>query len=177
MARLLDHYNTTVAAELQTKFGVTNKMAIPKLDKIVINMGVGRATQDKALIEAAVDSLANSRGAVRFARGDLRGAVADFDRALDADPGYAEAYHNRGVARHSLGDLGPAIADFDRALRLDPGRAGSYYDRGVARLSRLRVPFRKRPQAGLGLDQQEARFAIGDQVPNSGGDTRHLHAT
>ena len=57
MARLLDHYNTTVATELATKFGVTNKMAIPKLEKIVINMGVGRATQDKALIEAAVDSL------------------------------------------------------------------------------------------------------------------------
>src|SRR4051812_16464717 len=62
MARLMDHYNTTVAAELQTKFGVTNKMAIPKLDKIVINMGVGRASQDKALIEAAVDSLAKISG-------------------------------------------------------------------------------------------------------------------
>src|SRR3984957_15276039 len=62
MARLLDHYNTTVAGELATKFGVTNKMAIPKLDKIVINMGVGRATQDKALIEAAVDSLARITG-------------------------------------------------------------------------------------------------------------------
>ena len=62
MARLLDHYNTTVATELATKFGVTNKMAIPKLDKIVINMGVGRATQDKALIEAAVDSLTKIAG-------------------------------------------------------------------------------------------------------------------
>ncbi len=62
MARLLDQYNTTVAAEIATKFGVTNKMAIPKLDKIVINMGVGRATQDKALIEAAVDSLAKIAG-------------------------------------------------------------------------------------------------------------------
>jgi len=62
MARLQDHYNTTVASELATKFGVTNKMAIPKLDKIVINMGVGRATQDKALMEAAVDSLAKISG-------------------------------------------------------------------------------------------------------------------
>src|SRR6202034_715809 len=62
MARLLDHYNTTVATELATKFGVTNKMAIPKLEKIVINMGVGRATQDKALMEAAVDSLAKISG-------------------------------------------------------------------------------------------------------------------
>src|SRR5947199_6659782 len=62
MARLLDHYNTTVAAELQTKFGVKNKMAVPKLDKIVINMGVGRATQDKALLEAAADGLSKISG-------------------------------------------------------------------------------------------------------------------
>jgi large subunit ribosomal protein L5 len=62
MARLLDHYNTTVATELATKFGVSNKMAIPKLEKIVINMGVGRATQDKALIDHAVDSLTKITG-------------------------------------------------------------------------------------------------------------------
>jgi len=62
MARLLDHYNTTVATELATKFGVANKMAIPKLEKIVINMGVGRATQDKALIEVAVDALSRISG-------------------------------------------------------------------------------------------------------------------
>ena len=62
MARLLDHYNTTVATELATKFGVSNKMAIPKLEKIVINMGVGRATQDKSLIEHAVDSMTKITG-------------------------------------------------------------------------------------------------------------------
>jgi large subunit ribosomal protein L5 len=62
MARLLDQYNQTIAPALATKFGVTNKMAIPKLEKIVVNMGVGRATQDKALLEAAVDSLGKITG-------------------------------------------------------------------------------------------------------------------
>jgi large subunit ribosomal protein L5 len=62
MARLLDHYNTTVAQAMESKFGLKNKMAIPKLEKIVINMGVGRATQDKALLESAVDSLAKISG-------------------------------------------------------------------------------------------------------------------
>src|SRR3954447_23391371 len=62
MARLLDQYNTTIAPELATKFNLTNKMAIPKLEKIVINMGVGRATQDKALLEVAVDSLGRITG-------------------------------------------------------------------------------------------------------------------
>jgi len=62
MARLLDQYNTTIAPAIATKFNLTNKMAIPKLDKIVINMGVGRATQDKALMEAAVDGLSKISG-------------------------------------------------------------------------------------------------------------------
>ena len=62
MARLLDQYNETISPALATKFNVTNKMAIPKLDKIVINMGVGRATQDKALLESAVESLSRISG-------------------------------------------------------------------------------------------------------------------
>ncbi len=62
MARLLDQYNTTIATGLAEKFKLANKMAIPKLEKIVINMGVGRATQDKALLEAAVDSLSKISG-------------------------------------------------------------------------------------------------------------------
>jgi large subunit ribosomal protein L5 len=62
MPRLLDQYNAKIAPELTAKFGLKNKMAIPKLEKIVINMGVGRATQDKALLESAVDSLAKISG-------------------------------------------------------------------------------------------------------------------
>ena len=46
MARLLEQYTTTIAPSLAKKFNLTNKLAIPKLEKIVINMGVGRATQD-----------------------------------------------------------------------------------------------------------------------------------
>jgi large subunit ribosomal protein L5 len=62
MARLSDQYNTTVATQLASQFGVKNKMAIPKLEKIVVNMGVGRATQDKALLDAACDSLSKITG-------------------------------------------------------------------------------------------------------------------
>src|SRR5690242_17511931 len=62
MARLLEQYNTTIAPELTQRFGVKNKMAIPKLEKIVINMGVGRATQDKALLDVAVESLGRISG-------------------------------------------------------------------------------------------------------------------
>jgi large subunit ribosomal protein L5 len=62
MARLLDQYNTTIAPALASKFNLKNKLAIPRLQKIVVNMGVGRATQDKTLLEAASDSLGRISG-------------------------------------------------------------------------------------------------------------------
>ena len=60
--RLQDHYNTTVRPALAEKFGYKNPMAIPRLTKIVINMGVGEASQDRKKIEAAVDNLAAISG-------------------------------------------------------------------------------------------------------------------
>ena len=62
MTRLSEHYAKTVAPELATKFALKNRMAIPKLQKIVINMGVGRATQDKTLLDSAADSLGKISG-------------------------------------------------------------------------------------------------------------------
>jgi large subunit ribosomal protein L5 len=62
MARLMDLYKNDIAKAMAEKFSYGNPMAIPKLTKIVINMGVGRATQDKALLESAVDSLTKISG-------------------------------------------------------------------------------------------------------------------
>jgi large subunit ribosomal protein L5 len=62
MARMLDQYRKDIAKAMTAKFHYDNPMAIPKLTKIVINMGVGRATQDKALLESAVDSLSKISG-------------------------------------------------------------------------------------------------------------------
>lgn len=56
-ARLHDHYNTAVRKALQEKFGYTNPMEIPKLTKIVINMGVGEAAQDRKKMEGAITDL------------------------------------------------------------------------------------------------------------------------
>jgi large subunit ribosomal protein L5 len=57
MARLLDQYNETIAPALAAKFSVTNKMAIPKLEKIVINMGLGEATQNVKIMDPLVADL------------------------------------------------------------------------------------------------------------------------
>ena len=54
---LLKKYREEIAPAMQAKFGYTSTMQIPRLEKIVINMGVGDATQNAKLIEAAVEDL------------------------------------------------------------------------------------------------------------------------
>ena len=53
MARLKDEYASRMVAELEQKLGTTNKMLVPRLQKIVINMGFGIVTKDeqKALVD------------------------------------------------------------------------------------------------------------------------------
>jgi large subunit ribosomal protein L5 len=51
--RLKSDYDDRVAKAMTEKFGYTNPLQVPRLDKIVINMGVGEATQDKKKVEAA----------------------------------------------------------------------------------------------------------------------------
>lgn len=57
MARLREQYETVVRPALQSKFNYANPMQVPKLEKIVINMGVGEAAQDSKKIEAAIAEL------------------------------------------------------------------------------------------------------------------------
>lgn len=57
MERLREHYEKAVRSDLIKQFGYTNPMQVPKLDKIVVNMGVGEASQDKKKIEGAVTDL------------------------------------------------------------------------------------------------------------------------
>jgi large subunit ribosomal protein L5 len=62
MARLLDHYTSNIVPELSKKFGRTNTLSLPKLKKIVLNMGVGKALQDKNRMEQAVEQLTQIAG-------------------------------------------------------------------------------------------------------------------
>ncbi|AVX21795.1 MAG: 50S ribosomal protein L5 [Bacillota bacterium] len=57
MARLREKYQAEVAPALMQKFGYKNVMQIPKLEKVVINIGLGEAIQNPKAIEAAVNDL------------------------------------------------------------------------------------------------------------------------
>jgi len=62
MARMKDYYLNTVAPELMKKFGYKSVMQIPKLDKIVINVGCGEARDNSKVIDAILLDLAAITG-------------------------------------------------------------------------------------------------------------------
>ena len=55
--RLFDRYNKEIVDKLKDTLGVKTKMQVPKLEKIVINMGLGKATQDKKILTDAIEEL------------------------------------------------------------------------------------------------------------------------
>jgi large subunit ribosomal protein L5 len=62
MARLIEHYREVVAPELQKRFSYENPMQVPRIEKIVINMAVGKAVQDTKKLTNATNELAKISG-------------------------------------------------------------------------------------------------------------------
>jgi len=60
--RLRSHYRREICPAMKREFGYRNDMQIPKLDKIVLNMGVGEAVRDSRKIRSAVEELATVAG-------------------------------------------------------------------------------------------------------------------
>jgi len=61
-ARLKEQYQKTIVPALVKEFGYTNVMAVPKLDKISVNMGVGEATQTPKMMDGVANELSNIAG-------------------------------------------------------------------------------------------------------------------
>lgn len=61
-ARLKAQYNDKFAAELQKELGIKNRNDVPRLEKLVINVGLGRAKDDKKVMEAAANTLRKVTG-------------------------------------------------------------------------------------------------------------------
>ena len=62
MARLQEHYTTVIAKDLMKKFGYKSVMEVPRIQKIVLNMGVGEAVGDKKIMDNAVGDMRRSPG-------------------------------------------------------------------------------------------------------------------
>src|ERR687888_2648011 len=62
MARLQERYKKEILPQLKKKLGRDNELSLPRLQKIVVNMGVGKALQDKNRLEQAADQLGQITG-------------------------------------------------------------------------------------------------------------------
>lgn len=62
MSRLKERYTNEVAGALRKEFGYTNVMRIPKIEKVVINFGLGEATQNSKVVDVAADELGRIAG-------------------------------------------------------------------------------------------------------------------
>jgi large subunit ribosomal protein L5 len=69
--RLLERYRTEIVPKLSQEFGFKNVHQVPRLEKVVLNMGVGQATQNTKLVEKAAEELAaisGQKAAIRRSR-------------------------------------------------------------------------------------------------------------
>ena len=76
MTRLEQHYRDSVVKDLQTQFSYKSSMEIPRITKITLNMGVGEASQDKKIIDHAVEDMtliAGQKPVVTLARKAIAG--------------------------------------------------------------------------------------------------------
>ena len=62
MSRLKEFYQTELVNEMMSKFSYKNKLAVPRIEKIVINMGVGEAKENSKFLDGAVKDLATISG-------------------------------------------------------------------------------------------------------------------
>ena len=62
MSRLKERYTKEVAPALAKEFGYKNVMAIPKIEKVVVNMGLGEATQNAKIVDTGVDEVSRVTG-------------------------------------------------------------------------------------------------------------------
>ena len=75
----------------------------------------------------------NNRGTAYASKGNYEHAIADYDQALELNPGFTELFANRGLAYVKTGQPALAIDDFSAALSKNPKDAHSMYNRGVAK--------------------------------------------
>jgi len=75
--RLKSEYRQRIRAAMKEQFGYTNEMQIPKLDKIVLNMGIGEAVNDSKKVQAAIGDLARIAGQKPIAT-KARNSIAGF---------------------------------------------------------------------------------------------------
>jgi tetratricopeptide (TPR) repeat protein len=92
------------------------------------------ATQQLHFSQVSTQARASyDRGLAKFNQQDFKGAIAEFDQALKAQPNYPEALNWRGGAYNQLDDSKQAIASWNQAIQLKSDYSRPYYNRGLVK--------------------------------------------
>ena len=108
MSRLKDRYSKDVVPALAKEFGYKNVMAIPKIEKVVVNMGLGEATGNAKIVDTGADELARVTG-----QKPVVTRAEEVDRAVQGAQGHADRRDGHAARRPDVGV--PRPADLDRA--------------------------------------------------------------
>ena len=103
MARLREFYRKEVVPQLMKQLGVTNPMAVPRLVKITLNMGVGEALADKKVLESAMADLTKISGQKPIAC-KARTSVASFKVRDGVAIGCIHPQHRKPIERTGMPD-------------------------------------------------------------------------
>ena len=126
--RLLERYNKEIAPEMQKKFGIKNVMAVPRLEKIVVNMGVGEAINDQKIIEKAAEDLATITGQKPIIR-HSKAAISNFKLRFNAPIGCKVTLRKAKMYEFMdrlLNVTLPRIRDFTGVSKKSFDREGNY---------------------------------------------------
>ncbi len=113
-SRMREHYDSEVKPQLMERFGYKNAMQVPKLEKIVVNMGVGEAVKEIKALDSAVDELGRITGQKPLVR-RAKKSIANFK--LRAGQPIGAAVTLRGTRMYEFYDrfvnvAVPRIRDF-----------------------------------------------------------------
>lgn len=126
--RLLQRYREEIILRMQEKFNLKNKLEVPRLEKIVVNMGVGEALQDIKTLEKSMDELAAITGQRPIMRRSKK-AISNF-KIKEGNPIGCKVTLRKAIMYEFLDKLLnvalPRIRDF-RGVSLDAfDQAGNY---------------------------------------------------
>lgn len=75
-----------------------------------------------------------NRGLIHYHRHNYRGALSDFDKAVEIAPNDAQCYYNRGIMRQEVGDYNHALEDLNKAIAMAPERTEMRYQRAMVEM-------------------------------------------
>ena len=131
--RMLEKYRNEIAPKLMADFKLKNKMAVPVVDKIVVNMGIGEGTQDIKALERSVEELGNITGQKPLIR-RAKKAIANF-KVREGQAVGAKVTLRRAMMYEFMDRLLnialPRIRDF-RGVKRDAFDQGNNYTLGLS---------------------------------------------